>query len=33
MPPGLYSFHAPFVVAFLVFTLLFVLAHVRSDRS
>ena len=29
----LYNLHIPFVVAFLVFVVVFLLAHAREDRS
>jgi hypothetical protein len=29
----LYNLHIPFVIAFLAFVLIFILAHAREDRS
>ena len=29
----LYGLHIPFVIAFLVFVVIFILAHAREDRS
>ena len=29
----LYNFHIPFVIAFLAFVVIFVLAHAREDKS